>query len=133
MNMRRDKLILNFIFVQACFCRNLLSIDSPLNQIDPSTNISPPNPEQVYRTKFEILLEEVLPNSIELSNFKCDITLVPTGASGDLLPNRYAYEYNSGFTLELRSRFKVICICGSNRYHSLTGKFGSAPAILASK
>ena len=46
------------------FCRNLLSIDSRLNQIDPSTNIFPPNPERGYRTKFEILLEEVFPNSI---------------------------------------------------------------------
>ena len=45
-------------------CRNLLSIDSRLNRIDPSTNIFPPNPEQGYRTKFEILLEEVFPNSI---------------------------------------------------------------------
>ena len=46
------------------FCRNLLSIDSRLNQIDPSTNIFPPNPERGYRTKFEILLEEVFTNSI---------------------------------------------------------------------
>ena len=46
-------------------CSNLLSIDSRLNPIDLSTNISPPNPEQGYRTKFEILLEEVFPNSIE--------------------------------------------------------------------
>ena len=39
-------------------CRNLLSIDSQLNQIEPSTNIIfPPNSEQGYRTKFEILLE----------------------------------------------------------------------------
>ena len=45
-------------------CRNLLSIDSRLNRIDPSTNIVPPNPERGYRTKFEILLEEVFPNSI---------------------------------------------------------------------
>ena len=38
--------------------RNLLSIDSRLNQIEPSTNnISPPNEERGYRTKFEILLE----------------------------------------------------------------------------
>ena len=37
-------------------CRNLLSIDSRLNRIDPSTNIFPPNPEQGYKTKFEILL-----------------------------------------------------------------------------
>ena len=72
-----------------------------------------------------------------LSDFKCDVTLVPTGASGALLksklPNRYAHEDNAGFTLELRSRFKVIYICGSNWSHSLTGKFGSAPAKLASK
>ena len=46
-------------------CRNLLSIDSQLNRIDPSTNIFPPNLERGYRTKFEILLEEVFPNSIE--------------------------------------------------------------------
>ena len=46
-------------------CRNLLSIDSQLNRINPSTNIFPPNPERGYRTKFEILLEEVFPNSIE--------------------------------------------------------------------
>ena len=45
-------------------CRNLLSIDSRLNQIDLSTNLFPPNPEREYRTKFEILLEEVFPNSI---------------------------------------------------------------------
>ena len=45
-------------------CRNLLSIDSQLNRIDPSTNIFLPNLEQGYRTKFEILLEEVFPNSI---------------------------------------------------------------------
>ena len=38
-------------------CRNLLSIDSRLNRIDPSTNIFPPNPERGYKTKFEILLE----------------------------------------------------------------------------
>ena len=30
--------------------RNLLSIDSRLNRIDPSTNIFPPNPERGYRT-----------------------------------------------------------------------------------
>ena len=30
--------------------RNLLSIDSLLNRIDPSTNIFPPNPERGYRT-----------------------------------------------------------------------------------
>ena len=46
-------------------CRNLLSIDSRLNRIDPSTNIFPPNPDRGYRTKFEILLEELFPNSIE--------------------------------------------------------------------
>ena len=46
-------------------CRNLLSIDSRLNRIDPSTNIFPPNPERGYRTKVEILLEEVFTNSIE--------------------------------------------------------------------
>ena len=46
-------------------CRNLLSIDFRLNQIDPSTNISPPNPERGNRTKLEILFEEVFPNSIE--------------------------------------------------------------------
>ena len=46
-------------------CRNLLSTDSRLNRIDPSTNIFPSNPERGYRTKFEILLEEVFPNSIE--------------------------------------------------------------------
>ena len=38
-------------------CRNLLSIDSQLNQIYPSTNIiSSPNSEHGYRTKFENLL-----------------------------------------------------------------------------
>ena len=38
-------------------CRNLLSIDSWLNWIDPSTNIIyPPNVERGYITKFEILL-----------------------------------------------------------------------------
>ena len=37
-------------------CRNLLSIDSWLNQIDSITNIFLPNPERGYRTKFEILL-----------------------------------------------------------------------------
>ena len=41
----------------ADLCRNLLSIDSPLNRINPSTNIPSPNPEQGYRTKFETLLE----------------------------------------------------------------------------
>ena len=46
-------------------CRNLLSIDSRLNRIDPNTNILPPNPERGYRTKFEIILEEVFPNSIK--------------------------------------------------------------------
>ena len=49
----------------AWMCRNLLSIDSRLNRIDPSTNILLPNPERGYRTKFEILLEKVFPNSIE--------------------------------------------------------------------
>ena len=40
--------------------RNLLSIDSQLNQIDPSTNIIfLTNVEQGYRTKLEILLEGV--------------------------------------------------------------------------
>ena len=47
------------------FCRNLLSIDSSLNRIDPSTNISSPNPERAYRTKFEILLEGVFQYIIE--------------------------------------------------------------------
>ena len=46
-------------------CRNLLPIDSRLNRINPSTNIVLPNPEWGYRTKFEILLEELFPNSIE--------------------------------------------------------------------
>ena len=46
------------------YCRYLLSIDSQLNRIDPSTNIFLPNPERGYRTKFEILLEEVFPNII---------------------------------------------------------------------
>ena len=46
-------------------CRNLLSIDSRLNRINPSTNIFPPNTERGYRTKFEILREEVFPNSID--------------------------------------------------------------------
>ena len=46
--------------------RNLMSIDSQLNQIYPSTNIiSPPNTEQGYRTKFEIMLEGVFQYSIE--------------------------------------------------------------------
>ena len=31
-------------------CRNLLSVYSRLNRIDPSTNIFPPNPERGYRT-----------------------------------------------------------------------------------
>ena len=44
---------------------NLLSIDYRLNQIDPSTNIFSPNPEQGYRTKFEILLEVLFQYSIE--------------------------------------------------------------------
>ena len=46
-------------------CRNLLSIDSRLNIIDPSTNIYPPNPERGYITKFEILLKGVFQYSIE--------------------------------------------------------------------
>ena len=53
------------MLVPGAVCRNLLSIDSRLNRIDPSTNIFPPNPERGYRTKFEIILEEVFPNSIE--------------------------------------------------------------------
>ena len=53
------------ILLPTILCRNLLSTDSRLNRIDPSTNIFPPNPERGYRTKFEILLEEVFPNSIE--------------------------------------------------------------------
>ena len=31
-------------------CRDILSIDSRLNRIDPSKNIFPPNPERGYRT-----------------------------------------------------------------------------------
>ena len=46
-------------------CRNLLSINSRLNQIDPSTNIFPFNPEWGYSTKLEILLEGVSQYSIE--------------------------------------------------------------------
>ena len=46
-------------------CRNLFSIDSQLNQIKPITNISPPNPEREYKTKFEILLEGVFQYCIE--------------------------------------------------------------------
>ena len=46
-------------------CRNILSIDSRLNRIGPSTNICLPNPERGYRTKFEILLEVVFQYSIE--------------------------------------------------------------------
>ena len=47
-------------------CRNLLSIDSQLNQIDPSTKtIYPTNAEQGYRTKFEIMLGGVFQYSIE--------------------------------------------------------------------
>ena len=46
-------------------CRNLLSIDSWLNLIDPSTNVFPPNAERGYRTKFEILLLGVFQYSIE--------------------------------------------------------------------
>ena len=53
------------ISISTTVCRNLLSTDSRLNRIDPSTNIFLPNPERGYRTKFEILLEEVFPNSIE--------------------------------------------------------------------
>ena len=46
-------------------CRNLLSNYYQLNQIDPSTNIIfPPNVEQGYRTKFEILLGGVFQYSI---------------------------------------------------------------------
>ena len=41
-------------------CRNLLSTDSRLNRIDPSTNIFPPNPERGYRIKLEILLGGVI-------------------------------------------------------------------------
>ena len=36
--------------IDAAMCRNLLSIDSQLNRIDPSTNIFPPNPERGYIT-----------------------------------------------------------------------------------
>ena len=46
-------------------CRNLISIDSWLNRINPNANIFPPNPERGYRTKFKILLEGVFSNSIE--------------------------------------------------------------------
>ena len=46
-------------------CRNIMSIDSRLNRIDLNKNIFPPNTERGYRTKFEILLEEVFQNSIE--------------------------------------------------------------------
>ena len=47
-------------------CRNLLSIDSQLNRIDPSTNvILPPNVERGYITKLEILLEGVFRYSID--------------------------------------------------------------------
>ena len=45
--------------------RNLQSIDSRLNWIDPSKNIFPPNPERGYRTKFKILLEGVFSDNIE--------------------------------------------------------------------
>ena len=42
-----------------------MSIDSRLNQIDPSTNIiSPQNAERGYITKFEILIEGVFKYSI---------------------------------------------------------------------
>ena len=47
-------------------CRNLLSVDTRLNRIDPSTNnIFPPNTELGYRTEFEILLGGVFQYSIE--------------------------------------------------------------------
>ena len=47
-------------------CRNLLSVDSRLNQIDPSTNIIfVPNAERGYRNKFEILIGGVFQYSIE--------------------------------------------------------------------
>ena len=46
--------------------RNILSIDSRLNRINPSTNIIfPPNAERGYRTKFEIIIEVVFQYSIE--------------------------------------------------------------------
>ena len=51
--------------VLTLLCGNLLSIDSRLNRIDPSTNIIfPPNAERGYITKFEILLEGVFKYSI---------------------------------------------------------------------
>ena len=47
-------------------CRNILSVDSRLNRINPITNtIFLPNAERGYRTKFEILLEGVFQYSIE--------------------------------------------------------------------
>ena len=47
-------------------CRNLLSIDSRLNWIDPNTNIIfLPNVDRGYRTKFEILLGGVFQYSID--------------------------------------------------------------------
>ena len=47
-------------------CRNLLSIESRLNRIDPSTNIIfLPNAEHGYRTKFEIILGGVFQYSID--------------------------------------------------------------------
>ena len=58
--------LLIFIVRQVALCRNLLSIDYRLNQIDPHTNIIfLPNSEQGYRTKFEILLEGIFKYSIE--------------------------------------------------------------------
>ena len=45
-------------------CRNLLSIDSRFNRINPSTNKISPNLERGYRTKFEILLEGLFQYSI---------------------------------------------------------------------
>ena len=63
--MKFNTLIWNLYIEFGELCRNLLSVDSRLNRIDPSTNLFPPNPEWGYRTKFEILLEEVFPNSIE--------------------------------------------------------------------
>ena len=46
--------------------RSLLSIDSRLNRIGPSTNIiSLPNEERIYRTKSEILLGGVFQYSID--------------------------------------------------------------------
>ena len=66
--------LLYFLFLLVCGnypltskmirCWNILSIDSRLNQIDPSTNIFLSNPERGYRTKLEILLERVYKYSI---------------------------------------------------------------------